>query len=193
VPKDVPVGEGWVRKECETPRFRHGLHEEVLSFAIDFERKADAGDIAAGAGERAHKTRTDHIAGDADDGNGPGRFLCGAHRRITGAKDNVRGRFGQRCRGFRKLLIAKPKAVDDDLQVLPLNEAQAPEFVKKRHIPRGLTSRAVYRPKFIGPSGLLRSRDMRPDERRCHRTSDEGNDFPPPHGFLPARGPRQIY
>jgi hypothetical protein len=88
------------------------------------ERKADAGDIATGAGERAHQTRSDQIAGHADDGNGPGRFLCGAHRRITDAQDNVRGRFGQRCRGFRKLLIAKPKAVDDDLQVLPLNEAQ---------------------------------------------------------------------
>jgi hypothetical protein len=66
---------------------------------------------------------------------GPGRFLCGAHRRITDAKNNVRGRFGQRCRGFRKLLIAKPKAIDDDLQVLSLNEAQALEFVKKRHLP----------------------------------------------------------
>ena len=51
------------------------------------------------------------------------------------AKNNVRGRFGQRCRGFRKLLIAKPKAIDDDLQVLSLNEAQALELVKKRHVP----------------------------------------------------------
>jgi hypothetical protein len=43
---------------------------------MDFEPKADAGDIAAGAGERAHKPRDDHIAGQADDGNaGTWRFL----------------------------------------------------------------------------------------------------------------------
>jgi hypothetical protein len=46
------------------------------AFAMDFEPKADAGDIAAGAGERAHKPRDDHIAGQADDGNaGTWRFL----------------------------------------------------------------------------------------------------------------------
>ena len=64
-----------VRKECETPRVGHSLHEDVLPFSIDFERKVDAGDIATGAGERAHKTRSDPLAGQADNGNGPGQFL----------------------------------------------------------------------------------------------------------------------
>ena len=89
------------------------------------------------ANERT-KTRSEHIAGH--DRDGTGRFLCGAHRTIANTKDSVRGRFDQRCRGFRKLLIAKPKAGDDDLQVLPLNEAQALELVKKRYVARCLTT-----------------------------------------------------
>jgi hypothetical protein len=59
-----------------------------LSFVRE---NADASDISAGTGQRAHQTLTDHIAGQADDGNRPGRFLCGAHRGVTDAKDNVRG------------------------------------------------------------------------------------------------------
>jgi hypothetical protein len=157
-------GEGRVRKECETPRFGHGLHEDVLQFAIDFERKVDTGDIATGAGERAHKTRSDHIAGHADDGNGPGQFLCGAHRRITDAQDNVRGGFGERRRDFGKLIIAKIKATGNDFQVLPLNEAQPLEFVKKRYDPFCLTSSARYHAESIDASGLLRLYDKHPKQ-----------------------------
>ena len=51
--------EARVRKECETSRVGHSLHEDVLPFSIDFERKVDADDIATGAGERTHKTRSD--------------------------------------------------------------------------------------------------------------------------------------
>jgi hypothetical protein len=64
----------------EVAVFKAGTPEQIAptmdAFAIDFEPKADAGDIAAGAGERAHKPRDDHIAGQDDDGNaGTWRFL----------------------------------------------------------------------------------------------------------------------
>ena len=138
-------------------------------------------------GERAHKTYGDHIAGKADDGNGPGQFLCGAHRGIADAKDNVRGGLGQRRRDFSKLIIAKLKATGNDLQILPLNEAGHLELVKKRHHPWCLTSSAGYQAESVDAPGLLRSRDRRPKQRQCRRTSDEGDKFPPSHA-LPPRG-----
>jgi hypothetical protein len=58
---------------------------------------------------------------------------------------------------------APREAVDDDLQVLPLNEAQAPQLVKKRDVPWCLPSSAGYHAKFIDPFGLLRSRDRPPE------------------------------
>ena len=86
--------------------------------------------------------------------------------------NNVRADFGQRCRGFRKLLIAKSKAVDDDLQVLSLNEAQALELVKKHHVPafpssawpaiwssRGLCARSPA-PAAMSPASALGSKSM---------------------------------
>ena len=168
------------------PRVGHGLHEDFLPLAVEFE-KADAGDIAARMGERAHKTYGDHIAGKADDGNGPGRFLCGARRGIADAKDNVRGELGERRRDFRKLIIAKLKATGNDLQILPLNEAGQLELVKKRHHPWRLTSSAGYQAESVDAPGLLRSRDRRPKQRQCRRTSDEGDKIPPSHA-LPPRG-----
>lgn len=82
-------------------------------------------------GERAHKTRGEQIVRQADDGNRLGRFLCRACRGITDAKDNVWGGLEERRRDFRILLIAQLKATGNDLQVLPLNEAERLEFVKK--------------------------------------------------------------
>ena len=72
----------WLRRRrgVEVAVFKAGTPEQIAptmdAFAIDFEPKADAGDIAAGAGGRAHKPRDDHIASQADDGNaGTWRFL----------------------------------------------------------------------------------------------------------------------
>ena len=44
------------------------------------------------------------------------------------------GPVGHRCRDFRKLIIPKTKAPGNDLQIMPLNEAQPLEFVEKRLI-----------------------------------------------------------
>ena len=127
MPEFRRLGDARVRQDRDTSRVGHGIHEDFQSLAIEFGREnADAGNIAAGTGERAHQTRSDHIGGQADDGNRPGRFLCGAHRGITDAKENVRCGVGQRRRGFRKLIIAKIKATGNDLQVLPLNETEHP-------------------------------------------------------------------
>ena len=125
---------------------------------------------------------------EADDGNRPGRLLCGAHRGITDAKDNVRGGLGQRRRDFRRLIIAKIKATGNDLQVLPLNEAEPLEFVKKRYDPWCLTTSAGYHAESVDASGLLRSRDRHPKQRHCRRTSDEGDEFPPRHVLPPQAG-----
>ena len=145
-------------------------------------------------GKRSYYTRGNNICGQkANHGNRLSRFLHCPYRVLIGAKDNVRGGLGHRRRDFRKLILPKTKATGNDLQIVPLNEAQPLEFVKKRYDPWCLTGRARYHAESIDASGLLRSRDRRPDERHCHRTSDEGDDLPPPHGFLPARGPRQIY
>jgi hypothetical protein len=168
------------------PRVGHSLHENFQSLAIEFVREnADAGDIAAGTGQRAHQTLADHIARQADDGNRPGRFLCGAHRGITDAKDNVRGGFGECRRDFRKLIIAKLKAAGNDLQVLPLNEAGQLGLVKKRHHPWRLTSSASYHTESIDASGLLRSRHRHPKQRHCRRTSDKRDELAPSHGLPP--------
>jgi hypothetical protein len=107
---------------------------------------------------------------------------------IIGAKDNVRGGLGHRRRDFRKLILPKSKATGNDLQIVPLNEAQPLEFVKKRYDPWCLTRRAHYHAKSIDAAGLLRSHDRHQKQRHCRRTSDEGDEFPPPHGFLPAQG-----
>ena len=148
--------------------------------------------MAARTGERAHETRGDHINGQADDGNRVGRFLHCPYRVIIAAKDNVRGGLGHRCRDFRILILPKTKATGNDLQIVPLNEAQPVEFVKKRYDPWCLTGRARYHAESIYASGLLRSRDRHPKQRHCRRTSDEGDEFPPPHG-IPLRGEHQQF
>jgi hypothetical protein len=48
------------------------------------------------------------------------------------SKPNVRGGLGHRRRNFRRLILPKTKATGNDLQIVPLNEAQPLEFVKKR-------------------------------------------------------------
>ena len=63
-------------------------------------------------------------------------------RGITDAKDNIRSSLGQRRRDVRVLIFAKIKATSDDLQVLPLNETEHLELVKKRDHPWCLTSSA---------------------------------------------------
>jgi hypothetical protein len=108
--------------------------------------------------------------------------------KIIAAKDNVRGGLGHRRRDFRILILPKTKATGNDLQIVPLNEAQPLEFVKKRYDPWCLTGRAHYHAESIDASGLLRSDDRHQKQRHCRRTSDEGDEFPPPHGFLPAQG-----
>jgi hypothetical protein len=55
------------------------------------DERADAGQIATGTGQRAHKTRGDQIARQGDE----------ADRGITDAKDNVRSSLGQRRRVTR--------------------------------------------------------------------------------------------
>jgi hypothetical protein len=117
-----------------------------------------------------------------------GRFLYCPYRLIMCAKDNVRGGLGHRRCGFSNLILPKTKATGNDLQIVPLNETQPPEFVKKRHDPWCLTVWARYHAESIDASGLLRSRDRHQKRRHCRRTSDEGDEFPPPHGFLPAQG-----
>jgi hypothetical protein len=69
-------------------------------------------------------------------------LLCGADRGITDAKDNVRSSLGLRRRDVRALIFAKIKATSNDLQVLPLNETEHLELVKKRDHPWRLTSGA---------------------------------------------------
>jgi hypothetical protein len=176
-------GDERVRQDCDTPRAGHGLHEDFLPLAIEFGReKADAGGIAARTGERAHETRGDHIrAGQADDGNRVGRFLHCPYRLILEAKDNVRGGLGHRRRDCRKLILPKTKATGNDLQIVPLNEAQPLEFVKKRYDPWYLTGRARYHAESVDASRLLRSRDRHQKQRHCRRTSDERDAFAPPH------------
>jgi hypothetical protein len=79
------------------------------------DERADAGQIATGTGQRAHKTRGDQIARQGDDRTRVGRLLCGADRGITDAKDNVRSSLGQRRRDVRALIFAKIKATSNDL------------------------------------------------------------------------------
>jgi hypothetical protein len=122
-----------------------------------------------------------------------GRFLHCPYRVIIGAKDNLGGGLGHRRRDFLKLILPKTKATGNDLQIVPLNEAQPLQFIKKRYDPWCLTGRAHYYAESINASGLLRSRDRHQKQRRCRRTSDESDEFPPPHGFLPVQGSRQVY
>jgi hypothetical protein len=86
-------------------------------------------------------------------------LLCGADRGITDAKDNIRSSLGQRRRDVRVLIFAKIKATSNDLQVLPLNETEHLELVKKRDHPWCLTSSAGQYAKSVYASGLLRARD----------------------------------
>ena len=176
------MGNDRVRQDCDTPRAGHGLHEDFLPLAIEFGREnADAGGIAARTGERAHETRGDHIGGHADDGNRVDRFLYCRYRMIIAAKDNVRGGLGHRRGDFRKLILPKTKATGNDLQIVPLNEAQPLEFVKKRYNPWCLTGRAHYHAKSVDSSGLLRSDVRHQKQRHCRRTSDKCDEFPPLH------------
>ena len=112
------------------------------------DERADAGQIATGTGQRAHKTRGDQIARQGDERNGVGRLLCGADRDITDGKDNVRSSLGQRRRDVRELIFAKTKATNNDLQVLPLNETEHLELVKKRDHPWCLTAAPVNMPSL---------------------------------------------
>jgi hypothetical protein len=116
------------------------------------------------------------------------RFLYCPYRMMIGAKDNVRGGPGHRRRDFRILILPKTKATGNDLQIVPLNEAQPLEFVKNRYDPWCLTGSAHYHAESIDASGLLRSDDRHQKQRHCRRTSDKCDEFPPPHGFLPAQG-----
>jgi hypothetical protein len=143
-----------VRHDCNTPRAGHGLQEDFLPLAIEFGREnADAGGIAARTGERAD------VAPKADDGNRVDSFLYCAYRMLIAAKDNIRGGLGHRRRDFPILILPKTKATGNDLQIVPLNEAQPLEFVKKRYDPWCLTDRAHYHAEPINASGLLRSDD----------------------------------
>jgi hypothetical protein len=110
------------------------------------------------------------------------------YRMMIGAKDNVRGGPGHRRRDFRILILPKTKATGNDLQIVPLNEAQPLEFVKNRYDPWCLTGSAHYHAESIDASGLLRSDDRHQKQRHSRRTSDKCDEFPPPHGFLPAQG-----
>jgi hypothetical protein len=114
------------------------------------------------------------------------------YRLIIEAKDNVRGGLGHRRRDFRRLILPKTKATGNDLQIVPLNEAQPLEFVKKRYDPWCLSGRAHYHAESIDASGLLRSHDRHQKQRHCCRTSDEGDEFPPPLVSFPRRGSRQV-
>jgi hypothetical protein len=64
------------------------------------------------------------------------RFLRGSRRGVTDTKDNVGGRLGQGCGDAGELIIAKIKATDHDLEILPFNEAEQLELVKKCRDPR---------------------------------------------------------
>ncbi len=86
-------------------------------------------------------------------------MLCGANRGITDAKDNVRSSLGQRRRDVRALIFAKIKTTSNHLQVLPINEAQHLELVKKRDHPWCLTSSTGQYAKSVDASGILRARD----------------------------------
>jgi hypothetical protein len=81
------------------------------------------------------------------------------YRLLIGAKDNVRGGLGHCRRDLRKLILPKIKATGNNLQIVPLNEVQPLEFIKKRYDPWCLTGRAHYHAESIDASGLLRSRD----------------------------------
>ena len=83
-----------------------------------------------------HKARGDKIGGHGHDRNRVRRFVRGASCGVADTKDNVRSRFAQCRRGFRELIIAKIKAIDDDLEILPVNEAEQLELVKKCRDPR---------------------------------------------------------
>jgi hypothetical protein len=97
-----------------------------------------------------------------------GRFANGA---ISNSMV-MRGSLGQRRRHFRKLIIPKIKATGNDVQVLPLNETEHLELVKKSYHPWCLTSSAGQYAKSVDASGLLRSRDGLPKQRQRRRTSD---------------------
>src|ERR1700722_12354795 len=132
-------------------------------------------------GQRAYKTRGNQIGRKGDDRTRVGRLLCGADRGITDAKDNVRSGLGQRRRDVRVLIFAKIKATNNNLQVLPLNETEHLELVKKRDHPWCLTSSAGQYAKSVDASGLLRARDGHSKQRERRRTPDKGDEFPPLH------------
>ena len=95
-------------------------HQDFQPLAVEVvPESADAGGIAAGMGQRAHRTLGDQIGRQGDDRTRVGRLLCSANRGITDAKDNVRGSLGQRRRDVRELIFAKIKATSNDLQVCP--------------------------------------------------------------------------
>ena len=114
-------------------------------------------------------------------GNREDRSRCGADCEHHQRKDNVRSSLGQRRRDVRALIFAKIKATNNELQVLPLNETEHLELVKKRDHPWCLTSGAGQYAKSVDASGLLRARDGHPKQRQRRRTPDKGDESLSPH------------
>ena len=53
-----------VRQDCDIPCAGHGLHKDFQALAIELgPENTDTRNIATGMGERAHKTRGEHIVG----------------------------------------------------------------------------------------------------------------------------------
>ncbi len=72
------------------------------------------------------------------------------------AHGELRGGLDYRRRDFTKLILPKTKATGNDLQIVPLNEAQPLEFVKKRYDPWRLTDRARYHAECVRAPALAR-------------------------------------
>src|SRR5262249_36843571 len=146
--------------------------------------------IATGVCKRTHKSLADHIVGETENWNVPGRPLSGTNCGISACQDDINARLYQFGRMLLELLGRQSVPGLIDHKVLPDDEAEPLELVKERDVMRRIAWTGMHGAEAINPSGRLRVRAARP----WRGGGEEREDFTAVHShhlstFLSCRPP----